>query len=445
MRRSLALIMAASALAQLAIAWRFYGFLTGDEVEMLSEAFRVATNYDYGLWDVRNRFVAHVFVAPPVFIASLLGARDPLTLVRPAILPFIALTTFTIWLVHRLALRWTGAARAALVAAALFAAHWLPLGFGGTTYPRVLSMCCITAAALLVAQERRAFDLAAGALAALAFADRYSEIVFLLPLLLLARRRAWHVAAGFVAGALLLAGAYDWLTWGEPFHSLRRFAAVTLVERDFSSRIKTQSPLWYLETLPRWCALTLLPFFARGRHREPWLFIAVPLVALSLVAHKELRYLQAVIPFVAIAAADGFARFERRRAAAVLLALSLVWNLAGLRFVARRSMPAVDAARWLGARPWLQRLAIGQLWAYGDRIFTGERRIIDVGSPPHDLAQALAQSDAAALYESDLTPDVRDALQRAGFTAVAVFQASRARDVVVFTASPATLHGQIRR
>ena len=40
MRRLLAAIIAATAAAQLWLAWRYYGFLTGDDVEVLSEAFR---------------------------------------------------------------------------------------------------------------------------------------------------------------------------------------------------------------------------------------------------------------------------------------------------------------------------------------------------------------------------------------------------------------------
>jgi len=103
-------------------------------------------------------------------------------------------------------------------------------------------------------------------------------------------------------------GAFDWIRWGEPFSSLRKFAHLTLVERDFASRVKQQSPLWYLETLPRWCALTLLPFFWSARRmRRAWWFVLVPLALLSLVAHKELRYMQGIIPFLAILAGCGFA------------------------------------------------------------------------------------------------------------------------------------------
>ena len=444
-RGRLAALMTAVAALQTWFAHRYYGFLTGDEVEVLSEAFRVATDYEYGLWNARNAFVAHAFVAPPIWIASQLGVTNPARLIELATIPFILASTLTVFLVHRLALRWTSDELAAGAAAVVFAFHWIPLGFGGTTYPRVIAMACIAAAALLVcgagASPARAPapHFLAGALAGLAFADRFSEIVFLIPLLILAKRRALHVALGALVSITLFVGAHDWITHGEPFSSLRAFARLTLFERDFASRIQHQPPWWYLQTLPRWCALTLLPLLWSARRlRAAWWFVLVPLAALSLIAHKELRYLQGVIPFLAILAGAGFAIWwrERRAVAGILLALSLIWNAYGLRFFGRESAPAVDAARWLGAQPSLRTLAIGQLWAYGDRIYLGNtRRIFDIGTPPHSLDLALPACDAAALYQSDITPDITAALARHGYARKAVFDAPRARAVAVYVRS----------
>lgn len=432
-------LMTAVAALQAWFAYRYYGFLTGDEVEVLSEAFRVATGYEYGLWHVRNAFVPDAIVAPPVWLAAKIGVSDPARLIEIATIPFVAASTLTVLLVHRLALRWTSDEVAAAAAAVVFAFHWIPLGFGGTTYPRVIAMACITGAALLLTRESGWTAVAAGILAGLAFADRFSEIVYLVPLLILARRRALHVAAGALLSIALFVGVYDWVTRGEPFSSLRGFAEVTLVERDFASRVKHQPPWWYLQTLPRWCALTLLPLLWSARRlRSAWWLVLVPLIALSLIAHKELRYLQGIVPFLAILAGTGFAEWWRiqRTAAAALLAISLVWNAYGLRFLGRESAPAVDAARFLAKDRSLQTLAIGQLWAYGDRIYLGDdRRVYDIGTPPHDLDESLAASDAAALYESDITPDIDTALARENFVRKAVFRAPRARAVAVYVRS----------
>src|SRR5439155_24562273 len=125
----------------------------------------------------------------------------------------VALTALTIVLVRRLALQWSdGDERAAAVAMLLFALHWIPLGFGATTYPRTLAMVCVVVAVVVVGR----MPLLAGALLGVAFADRFSEVVFLLPLVLAASRAWWRVAAGAVLSVCITVGLYDWLTCGSP-------------------------------------------------------------------------------------------------------------------------------------------------------------------------------------------------------------------------------------
>src|SRR3954464_6519471 len=216
MRKWLAAIIAATTTAQLWLAWRYFGFLTGDDVEVLSEAFRRARGLAYTPWDIRNLFVPDVLVAPIVWLSR--GASTRMTIFF-ASLPFIALSSLTIWLVYRLALRWCSDDRAALVAALLFATPWVPLSFGSTVYPRTVAAACVVAAALIV--DRWPF--AAGLLIGVAFADRFSEIVFLAPVLLLVTRhrmRALKVALGATIAIAITVGLYDWLTWDAPFSSL---------------------------------------------------------------------------------------------------------------------------------------------------------------------------------------------------------------------------------
>lgn len=434
--------MAAVALVQLWIARHYFGFLTGDDVEVLAAAFRRAFGLEYSPWDVRNLFVPEVVIAPLLRFANAVGVVAPARLIEIASLPFIALNALTIWLVFRLAKRWSEDDLAAIVAAALFALHWLPLMFGATVYPRTIAAACIAGAALLVStRDSRGAALLAGALAGLAFTDRFSEIVFLAPLVLLARRRV-YVLLGAAIAILLTVGVYDWISWGAPFATVRNFAKLTLVAPDFSSRVKYQSPWWYLETLPRWCALTMLPLLYAARKRAHLPFVLIPLIALSLVKHKELRYVQGLVPFLAIAAGVGFAtwwRADKRRLAAALLAISLIWNLYGLKYLERKSMPAVLAARMLADDPLVRTVVLSQIWAYGDRLyFTDRRQIRDVQTPPRDLAAALPGADAVSLYESDLTPEIEAQLQAAGLGRKAHFDSGAARAVVVYTAD----HGQ---
>src|SRR5690242_17583091 len=76
---------------QVFLAIRFYGFLTGDDVEVLEEAFRCAAGLEYIPWNVRNLFVPDIVVSPFVFIARSFGVRDPAHLIDAATIPFIAL------------------------------------------------------------------------------------------------------------------------------------------------------------------------------------------------------------------------------------------------------------------------------------------------------------------------------------------------------------------
>jgi hypothetical protein len=442
MRKSLAAIIAAVAAAQVWLAYRYYGFLTGDDVEVLSEAFRRGRGLRYTPWDIRNLFVPDVVVAPMVWLSRGLSTRWTIFL---ASLPFIALTALTIVLVYRLTLRWCGDDGAALVASLLFATHWIPLGFGSTVYPRTLAAACVVAAALIV--DRWPF--VAGALVGVAFADRFSEIVFIAPLLGCSAdfpvrggrrleslrhtgRMTMLVLLGNAASILLLIGTYDWVTWGTPFASAIKFAHLTLVEPDFASRVKYQAPWWYLANLVRWCSPFLLPllWFAR-RSRAIW-FIVIPLVVFSAIKHKELRYLQVLIPFLCIAAAVGFASMRNRRIAVALVVVSMMWDLHGLRYFARKSQPAVMAAQWMASNRSIHSVAASQLWAFGDKLYLGDTMAMsDIGTPPENLGDVRA--DAIALYETDLdVPERLEALRANGYVAVQTFRDGPARAVVVF-------------
>jgi len=422
MRRRVAALVAAVAAAQIWLACRYFGFLTGDEVEVLGEAFRRARGFVYQPWEIRNLFVPDFVVAPLVWVAGSLGIDDAGRLIFAATLPFIVFTAITVWLVYRLG---------GFLPAALFATHWIPLGFGGTTYPRTLAACGIVAAVFVV--ERWPF--AAGLLAGVAFADRFSEIVFLIPLLIVAKRRL-PVLAGAAVSIVATVGVYDWITYGAPFSSFINFARLTVLEPDFASRVKVQAPWWYLANITRWLAPTLLPALWLARRHRLWWFVLVPLAAFSLVRHKELRYLQVMIPFVLIIAASGLMILWRRHRglAVALLAVSMAWNLYGIRFVARKSQPAVMAARALGADPRLRIVVLSQMWAYGDRLYLGDRvQVRDIGTPPRDLDLALDSADAAALWEGDLGDRaVVAALNRHGFAHARTYRDGPARVVVVF-------------
>src|SRR2546428_6678663 len=64
--RSLATLGMTVVLIQLFLAHRFFGFLTGDDVEVLEEAFRRAIGFPFSPWDIRSLSVPDFVVAPAV-------------------------------------------------------------------------------------------------------------------------------------------------------------------------------------------------------------------------------------------------------------------------------------------------------------------------------------------------------------------------------------------
>lgn len=422
---------------RLSVACLVPGFVGGDDVEMLEAGFRSATGLDYRPNDLRNLLLPELLVAPAVRAASVLGFDDPGQLVVAGRLPFVALATLNVLLVFRLGCHLGLGGGGSLTAAALYGLHWLPLGYGATTYPRTAAVTCVLAATVLVMGDATARwrPAAAGACVAAAFACRYSELVFLPPLVLLAalgpgsRRgritRAVLVTLGFALGALVTVGAVDWLTWGRPFSSLGAFFRYIFVDRASSSRVAAREPWWYVQAIPFWLPLTLVPLLSRAVRREwagIWAMVLLPLLGLSAIYHKELRYLQAVLPFVMVLAAAGFLRLSergRRALAIVLVAASAAWGLGGLRFLTRTSGAAVRAARLVAADPAEGPIVLSQAWAYGDRLYIGTREIRDLATPPTaaELESAVPGAGWVGVYSSDLQarPELVGALLKAGF------------------------------
>jgi hypothetical protein len=438
------------------------GFLTGDDVEVLEAAFASSTGLAFQAWDIRNLLFPRLLVAPVLTLASAAGVHDPFWLVRIAALPFVALATLNGWLVFLLARRLADRGTA-LLAAGIFSFHWLPLAYGGTVYPRTASTTCILLAALLLTGDGREAlrGCGAGALVALAFADRYSEAIFLAPLALFALRggagRSWAarlggaagVGAGFVLGALLTVGLSDLVFWGKPFASLAAFGRYTLVEGRSSSQTPHQPLLWYLTRFYVWLPPAALPFLLLLRRRAnlalPWLGAALPLLLLSLVHHKELRYLQGAVPFLAILLAAGAAALWRRgwrRSTVALLAVSLILSLNTARAVlSRRSIAAVAAARALRDRPAVRAVALSQAWAYGNHLFFAKDvTVLDLATPPlpGEVETAAPHADAMCLFAADLAgaPQTERRTAQAGLVRAGEFHGWYSKPVVCLLRAP---------
>ncbi len=452
-------IVLTATVVRLCLGFVFFGFHTGDDVEILQAGLLRALGWPYQPFEIRNLLVSDLLAAPALALASAFGVGSTQTLAWLASVPFVLLASCNIWLVCLLTRQWLTGVEPALLAAFLYAFHWLPLGYGSMVYPRTASTTCVLLAALLLGRKSAGAWRAAlaGGLIALAWAFRYSEAVFLLPLLASLwlreeplRDRVRCSAAllgGFAAGSLLTVGLEDWLTWGRPFASLLAFARYTLVERQASALEPVQPWFWFLWRLPKWLPLTLLPFLWRARtvpgSLTRALFVLLPLLALSAIHHKQLRYLQGIIPFLIILAAAGawsywtIGTVGRRRLVAVLVALSFLIGLSGVAFLGKKSMAAVVAARHLAASSPRPAICLSQAWAYGGSLHLGrDAGLHDLPYPlsAEALLRDLAQCAVIALYEEDFRRDPRIAavLEQHGYRASGEYRWGHSKPVVVF-------------
>lgn len=447
------LLLGTTLALRLGFAWRFPGYLTGDDLEIVETAAKYAAGLDYQPWNQRCLFHPLVLVWPVMKLGTLAGAASPEALNFLATLPTAIFSTAAIPLVFLLSLR-SGLSDGTARAAAFFYAFGpLALPFGATPYPRPISTALLLCAFLLASRPRTAVSalglsgLAMGAV----FAVRFSEAIALLPLLGWTWWRHRQVRAllavlgGFLAGIALFAGLTDWLTWGEPLESFRQFL---LLHRSFVRHPDPEPDrvTWYFETVLRWAGpillLLLLPAW-RDRRARPPLAILLSLVLLqSLSPYKYVRYLQGAVPFLAIAAAVGWEDLRsrgREALAAAALVLAVPYGIErSLTLLRDKSQSAIAAARFITTlRPPPRVVALEQQWAYGERLYLGNGpRIRDIQPErplrPEILRGAAAQADVLAVYTRDLSPAALREIARLGFREEKRFRRDTSLESTVF-------------
>lgn len=447
-------LLGSTALLKLFLAWRFPAFLTGDDLEIVETTAKHAVGLDYQPWGIRSLFHPLVLALPCVKAGALAGLADPQWLTFFAALPGVSFSTLGIWLLNRLARNLGWSAAAARAASFLYAFHWLPLAYGSTPYPRPISSALLLAGFLLVEHSRGGAKrpALAGALAALAFAVRWSEGLMLAPLAAFAwwrTRRAGTlvaIAGGFLGGSLLTVGLFDVLTRGAPFASLTEFARFM---RDPNLGGSHSRPwYWYGWSLLRWLGpLFPLLILVAWRDRRARLPLAVSLLAVVLLSFsplKELRYLQICMPFLALAAALGWERLHkapgwRRALAAGALVVAVPLGLERtLTLLRDKSQSALEAAQFLhGLAPPVRTVVLEQMWAFGEKLYLGNAVAIRDVYPKRPLPlppveAALDGADAVALYERDVSPDLARLLAGRGFAPCARFQANASLAVAVY-------------
>lgn len=444
-------IMTVVTAAKLLLAAHFYGFLSGDDLEVVEGAAKYALGLEYQPWSLRCLFHPVALVAPILEAGAIFGVKDALSVAWMAALPTIIASTATVWLIFRLSCLLGLPRHIGVLSAFFYATHWLPLGYGSTQYPRPISTMLFVLAIVLVLQRPPQWSFVGGLLVGAAFAVRFSEGVLALPFLLVVweRHRRYAAiglaAAGGLIGALLFVGLTDLITWGRAFASLGEFIRIMYVNRPPSFPHYDKPWFWYGLSVLRWAGpvgvLLAIVAAKRAGSRLPLALLALTVVAYSLFAYKAYRYLQAAIPLLAILMGLGCAQLLgasqkwRRMAGWIALVVAPLWGAErAISLLRDRSRSAVDAALFIKTLdPRL--VLLEQSWAYGERLTLGNGIQIRDLEPrtPIGLANSAALDgvDAAGFYERDLAPLDSETLERAGFRAVLRLP-PRPKAVVVF-------------
>ncbi len=426
-------------------------------MEILETAFSKVIPINYSPWKIRNLLISEVVVYPFIFLGAKIGITSTFILICFAHIPFIFFSCLNTWLVYKLANIWLKNDLSSLLAAIIYVFHPITILYGCSMYPRVISTSCILAATILVSSTRNQFSKGtlAGCLMALAFSFRYSEIIYILPLFIISRhfKKSTKTFISSITGlgfsfflfSLITVGLNDYITWGEPFSSLLHFWDYTIVKGLSSSRIAKQSVFYYLKNWKDWIPSALLIFFIPATNirinRSALSFLIIPLIVLSIIHHKEIRYLQPVIPYLIIIGSSGIAYLLKKQLhwlAFVLIGLTLITGLdKGMRFIQWKSIAACEAARSISSEPGISAVAFSQAWAYGDLVFFDRSvKIKNLSVPPSvtEIESATNSVDFICLYKKNLenNSELLQILVQRKFHLKAKFEGKRCKDVWVF-------------
>jgi hypothetical protein len=372
----------------------------------------------WSVWDLRCAFFPMTFVYPAQWLVMQLGGASPEALVlagRAAVALVSTAAVPLVWYVVRhLA---PDEPRLAAVAVFLFAINKLQMSFGSSELPRPVSTVFVLAAFFYATRSTPVRSAVAGLLLGTAVAFRFSEAVFIPAALVTIPRERYVTNASLlvvcaVGMAATVIGMSDQLYWGHPFSSVVAAVDYSIVQQQSS---RGYEPPWeYFKSIPAWSTYFLVGLAVAGSSRrapEAW-WLWLPVGILSLLPHKEGRYLLPVIPFVSIAAARGLLRLTvwlqqpttargwrqwSQELAAPLLLLAILHDVGGWRLP--RSDEGVRLAEQLRAAGVVG-LAVQDPWRLGGRPYLWPLDPVTEMSPDtlaNEVALSAALKDASVV------------------------------------------------
>jgi 4-amino-4-deoxy-L-arabinose transferase-like glycosyltransferase len=398
------LVVLISGIIKFLNAWLYYGFFSGDDVEIHEMTFaRLFAWDDWSAWNVRNAFYPMVFIYPLQALAFHFGFNDEAALVLVGRITVVFFSTLSLILVYDIAKEYFRSIPTGLCALFLLASSHIHTTFASSVLPRSVASVFVLLSLWVLVRfgGNRMAPLIGGIFLGIGASIRFSEAIFV-PCVILylfyERRYAQALWAGLTSlgAAALILGVSDVLYWGEAFFSFKNIVTFTLVEGKSSRGY--QPFYFYLINAGSWSNYLMIGLIAYSVKLRQWkmlIWALLPIFMLSFLPHKEPRYLVAVIPFLSMAA--GFALWRvfedlhatqavnKRRliiatVVTVLISYSSLVELDGFRF--RRYESAVDIARFVRDRAEVSGIAIQQIWRAGGQIYLW--RIPNVLNIPFD-------------------------------------------------------------
>ena len=415
------------------------GRIHPDEVyQWLEPAFYRARGYGVLSWEwsrgIRNWAIPIVF-AWVLKLCAAIGISNPRVYRAVLEIPQYALHVAMLAAVYRYSARRVGPQWAVLATAAVALCEPI-IVFAGRTMGESFSAAFLVIAIVSLDEPGpRARALFGGAMLGAAVVARYASAVPVAAAIgYLAIQARWRQLSFALSGATAVAaglGALDWVTWGKPFHSLQAYLEFNVLSSGAAQQFGA-APAWYylpviIRSVPFWAWFGLPPAMTREKPRVPMpLFCAIcSIAAVSVVAHKEERFIYPALVLIALSAAPGLAQGVQLVATKLRLGIAmaaLATNALGFIYPGELRAQRGDQFRAIvraSAPPDATGLLIVNegLWGAGGFFYIGKRIPWLTCDWPADYNFQLAVADArfnrAVTYEGRALSE----LQAFGFRA----------------------------
>lgn len=150
--RLLLVVIGVSVLVKAANAWYYFGFFSGDDVEIHEMTLASLFGWHWAAWNIRCAFYPMVFIYPVQALAVGVGVRDVGLLVFAGRMVAVAFSAAVLALTYRVGRQLAGSHAIGLIAVVLLAICKLHVTFASSELPRTVAGAFVLAAASVLAE-----------------------------------------------------------------------------------------------------------------------------------------------------------------------------------------------------------------------------------------------------------------------------------------------------